>query len=127
METTDRMELPSLVLCALESAARVYHDRPVAFFMKGLTNISSQDDMNRIRQSFPTLSSFNNVYFFPLRMQDLFNNTPLHPWYMKIDHKILQPWQKKKYVPSSWSYQPLASSIDSTTSTAAFFANLSSL
>ncbi|MEE6500862.1 hypothetical protein FKM82_003958, partial [Ascaphus truei] len=92
METTDRMELPSLVLCALESAARVYHDRPVAFFMKGLTNISSQDDINRIRQSFPTLSSFNNIYFFPLRMQDLFNNTPLHPWYMKVDPKLEKYW-----------------------------------
>ncbi|XP_073481000.1 alpha-1,4-N-acetylglucosaminyltransferase-like isoform X2 [Aquarana catesbeiana] len=83
METTDRMDPPSLVLCAIESAARVYPDRPVAFFMKGLEDITTEEDEKRARQQFPTLSSYNNVYLFPLRMDKLFKNTPLKPWFDK--------------------------------------------
>ncbi|XP_073481001.1 alpha-1,4-N-acetylglucosaminyltransferase-like [Aquarana catesbeiana] len=87
METTDRMNAPSLVLCAIESAARVYPDRPVAFFMKGLEDIITEEDEKRARQQFPTLSSFSNVYLFPLRMDQLFNNTPLKPWFDKVNPK----------------------------------------
>ncbi|XP_075426409.1 alpha-1,4-N-acetylglucosaminyltransferase-like [Ascaphus truei] len=85
IETTNRMEPRPLALCAIESAARVYHDRPVVFFMKGLTNIYAEDDMNRTRKSFPTLSSFDNLYFFPLRMEEVFKDTPLLPWFMKVN------------------------------------------
>ncbi|CAI9623267.1 unnamed protein product [Staurois parvus] len=85
METTDRMDPPSLVLCAIESAARVYPDRPVAFFMKGLEDITTEEDEKRARQQFPTLSSYSNVYLFPLRMDQLFNNTPLKPWFDKVN------------------------------------------
>ncbi|MEE6500868.1 hypothetical protein FKM82_003963 [Ascaphus truei] len=92
LETTNRMEPPSHILCAIESAARVYHDRPVVFFMKGLTNISSEDDMNRTRKSFPTLSSFDNVYFFPLRMEEVFKDTPLLPWFMKVNPELEVHW-----------------------------------
>ncbi|XP_075425471.1 alpha-1,4-N-acetylglucosaminyltransferase-like [Ascaphus truei] len=92
LETTDRMEPSSLVLCAIESAARVYHDRPVVFFMKGLTNITSEEDMSRTRKSFQTLSSFDNVYFFPLRMEEVFKDTPLLSWYMKVNPKSESYW-----------------------------------
>ncbi|KAM5163733.1 alpha-1,4-N-acetylglucosaminyltransferase-like [Mantella aurantiaca] len=85
METTDRMDPPSLVLCAIESAARVYPDRPVVFFMKGLEDIITKEDEKRARQQFPTLSSLGNVYLFPLRMDQLFNNTPLKPWFDKVN------------------------------------------
>lgn len=88
METTDRMNPPSLVLCAIESAARVYPDRPVAFFMKGLEDITTEEDEKRARQQFPTLSSYNNVYLFPLRMCTLFNNTPLKPWFDKVNYRL---------------------------------------
>ncbi|KAM4771190.1 alpha-1,4-N-acetylglucosaminyltransferase [Rhinophrynus dorsalis] len=84
LETTARMKLPSLVLCSIESAARVYHDRPVAFFMKGLSDINTTDE-NRVRKRYPTLLPFDNVYLFPLIMEELFKDTPLLPWYMKID------------------------------------------
>ncbi|KAM9316341.1 alpha-1,4-N-acetylglucosaminyltransferase-like [Gastrophryne carolinensis] len=85
VETTDRMELPSLVLCAIESAARVYPDRPVVFFMKGLEDISSVEDEKKTKEHFPTLASFQNIYLFPLRLETLFNNTPLLPWFKKVD------------------------------------------
>ncbi|XP_040203354.1 alpha-1,4-N-acetylglucosaminyltransferase-like [Rana temporaria] len=85
VETTDRMCPPSLVLCAIESAARVYPDRPVVFFMKGLEDITTGEDERRARQQFPTLSSYSNVYLFPLRMDQLFDNTPLKPWFDKVN------------------------------------------
>ncbi|OCT78912.1 hypothetical protein XELAEV_18030000mg [Xenopus laevis] len=93
IETTDRMNPPSLVLCAIESAARVYKDRSVVFFMKGLSDINTMEDELKARNHFPTLSSFDNVYFFPLQMEKLFNDTPLMPWYKKhffgyFDHRI---------------------------------------
>ncbi|XP_040204129.1 alpha-1,4-N-acetylglucosaminyltransferase-like [Rana temporaria] len=93
METTDRMNPPSLVLCAIESAARVYPDRPVVFFMKGLENITSEEDEKRAKQQFPTLSSYSNVYLFPLRMDQLFNNTPLKPWFDKVNPKKEVYWK----------------------------------
>ncbi|XP_040286932.1 alpha-1,4-N-acetylglucosaminyltransferase-like [Bufo bufo] len=85
LETTDRMEPPSLVLCAIESAARVYHDRPILYFMKGLHDIETDEDMNRTRNLFPALSSFDNVHILPLRFEELFNNTPLQSWYEKVN------------------------------------------
>ncbi|XP_069584042.1 alpha-1,4-N-acetylglucosaminyltransferase-like [Ranitomeya imitator] len=81
LETTDRMQPPSLVLCAIESAARVYKDRPVAFFMKGLSSTNIEETVKR---HFPVLSSLRNVYFFPLRFEEVFADTPLHTWYQKI-------------------------------------------
>ncbi|XP_075034497.1 alpha-1,4-N-acetylglucosaminyltransferase-like [Mixophyes fleayi] len=92
METTDRMELPPLVLCAIESAARVYPDRPVVFFMKGLSDINTEEDENRALKHYPTLSSLDNIYFFPLRMEELFTGTPLLPWYKKVDPKKERYW-----------------------------------
>ncbi|XP_073485106.1 alpha-1,4-N-acetylglucosaminyltransferase-like [Aquarana catesbeiana] len=92
METTNRMNPPSLVLCAIESAARVYPDRPVAFFMKGLENITTEEDEKRAKQQFPTLSSYSNIYLFPLRMDELFNNTPLKSWFDKVNPKKEVYW-----------------------------------
>ncbi|KAG8445548.1 hypothetical protein GDO86_010353 [Hymenochirus boettgeri] len=85
IETTNRMEPPALVLCAVESAARVYPDRPVTFFMKGLPDINSKEDEIRAKQRFPILSFYDNVYIFPLRMEEIYNNTPLLPWYKKVN------------------------------------------
>ncbi|XP_068136510.1 alpha-1,4-N-acetylglucosaminyltransferase-like [Hyperolius riggenbachi] len=92
METTDRMEPPPLVLCVIESAARIYPDRPVVYFMKGLGNITTEEEEENTRRHFPTLSSFPNVYFFPLRMDELFNNTPLMTWFKKTDPKKERYW-----------------------------------
>ncbi|XP_073481605.1 alpha-1,4-N-acetylglucosaminyltransferase-like [Aquarana catesbeiana] len=92
VETTDRMEPPSLVLCAIESAARVYPDRPVVFFMKGLGDIMTEEDENITRERFPALSSFQNIYFFPLRLNKLFNNTPLMDWFEEVNPKKERYW-----------------------------------
>ncbi|XP_040204660.1 alpha-1,4-N-acetylglucosaminyltransferase-like [Rana temporaria] len=92
METTDRMEPPSLVLCAIESAARVYPDRPVVFFMKGLGDIMTEEDEHRIRKHFPTLLHFDNIYFLPLKMEELFMYTPLITWYKKVNPKKEKYW-----------------------------------
>uniref|UniRef100_A0A6I8STD0 Alpha-1,4-N-acetylglucosaminyltransferase n=1 Tax=Xenopus tropicalis TaxID=8364 RepID=A0A6I8STD0_XENTR len=92
IETTDRMDPPSLVLCAVESAARINPDRPVAFFMKGLPDINSAEGQNRARNSFPTLAPYNNIYFFPLRMELLLSDTPLLPWYQKVNPEKEVHW-----------------------------------
>ncbi|KAE8604880.1 hypothetical protein XENTR_v10014876 [Xenopus tropicalis] len=92
VETTDRMKPPSLVLCAIESAARVYKDRPVVFFMKGLSRINLVNDELEVQKSFPTLSYLDNIYFLPLRMEEVFRGTPLLPWYMKINPKKEKHW-----------------------------------
>ncbi|XP_075057658.1 alpha-1,4-N-acetylglucosaminyltransferase-like isoform X1 [Mixophyes fleayi] len=89
LETTDRMQPPSLVLCAIESAARVYKDRPVVFFMKGLNDTNSEATAKKY---FPALSSFTNVYFFPLKMEDILKDTPLLPWYTKVNPKAEIHW-----------------------------------
>ncbi|KAM4694402.1 alpha-1,4-N-acetylglucosaminyltransferase-like [Discoglossus pictus] len=92
METTDRLEPRPLVLCAIESAARVYPDRPVAFFMKGLANRTEEELDNITQNYFPTLSSFNNVHIFPLALKEVFKDTPLLPWYLKINTKLERHW-----------------------------------
>ncbi|XP_056419507.1 alpha-1,4-N-acetylglucosaminyltransferase-like [Hyla sarda] len=92
VETTKKMNLSSLVLCAIESAARVYPDRPVVFFLKGLNDITTEEEENRIRKYFPTLSSYKNIYFFPLRMEELFMYTPLVSWYKKVHPKWERFW-----------------------------------
>ncbi|OCT81150.1 hypothetical protein XELAEV_18027963mg [Xenopus laevis] len=85
IETTDRMQPPHLVLCAVESAARIYPDRPIAFFMKGLSDINSLEDEDKAKKRFPTLLSHDNIYLFPLRLEEVFNNTPLLPWYKTVN------------------------------------------
>ncbi|KAM4771191.1 alpha-1,4-N-acetylglucosaminyltransferase-like [Rhinophrynus dorsalis] len=91
LETTDKLKISSLVSCAIESAARLYRNRPVVFFMKGL-NKNLINNENRIRKIFPILSSFKNVHFFPLRMNEVFKDTPLLPWYTKVNPKRELHW-----------------------------------
>ncbi|KAG8580354.1 hypothetical protein GDO81_007264 [Engystomops pustulosus] len=89
VESTDRMKLPALVLCAVESAARVYKDRPVAFFLKGLSDTNTEE---LVKKHFPTLTPQSNIYFFPLKFEELFNNTPLHSWFSKINTQQQSFW-----------------------------------
>ncbi|KAM4043189.1 alpha-1,4-N-acetylglucosaminyltransferase-like [Anomaloglossus baeobatrachus] len=96
LETTDRMDEPSLVLCSIESAARVYPDRPVVFFMKGLGGLITEDDEKKARERYPTLSTYKNIYFFPLRLEELFAETPLLAWYETRDPKREIYWTHVK-------------------------------
>ncbi|XP_071999541.1 alpha-1,4-N-acetylglucosaminyltransferase-like isoform X2 [Engystomops pustulosus] len=89
LESTDRMKLPPLVLCAAESAARVYKDRPVAFFMKGLNETNNEEI---VKKHFPMLSSLRNIYFFPMNLKELFTGTPLDDWFSKINIQQQSYW-----------------------------------
>ncbi|XP_034638345.1 alpha-1,4-N-acetylglucosaminyltransferase [Trachemys scripta elegans] len=91
VETTDRLEPPPLVSCSVESAARIYHDRPVVFFMKGLNN-STWLDSNSTYAAFSLLSAMKNVFIFPLQMETLFQETPLLPWYHKVNAAQEKHW-----------------------------------
>ncbi|KAM5165094.1 alpha-1,4-N-acetylglucosaminyltransferase-like [Mantella aurantiaca] len=92
LETSERIQLPSLVLCAIESAARVYSNRSVVVFMKGLNHTNSEDQKKGDLGHYPTLSSLDNIHIFPLIMEDIFNNTPLFNWYKKINTTLEKYW-----------------------------------
>nr|XP_033813562.1 alpha-1,4-N-acetylglucosaminyltransferase-like [Geotrypetes seraphini] len=83
-ETTENLEPSSTVVCAIESAARTYPNRFVYFFMKGLTK-----DMTVTKNSFykaiPLLSSIENIHILPLNFEKIFKDTPLLPWYQKVN------------------------------------------
>ncbi|XP_063296783.1 alpha-1,4-N-acetylglucosaminyltransferase-like [Pelobates fuscus] len=97
LETGRRTQLPSLVLCAIESAARVYHDRPVVFFTNGLSENNSVSDEDPTQLRIPFLSSFPNIYVFPLKLEKVFKDTPLLPWYQKMNPK------KEPYLVNNYS------------------------
>ncbi|XP_063297724.1 alpha-1,4-N-acetylglucosaminyltransferase-like [Pelobates fuscus] len=91
LETGNRTP-SSLVLCAIESAARVYHDRPVVFFINGLSEINSADDKDSAQRRIQILSSFPNMYIFPLKLEEVFKDTPLLPWYERINSTLQLHW-----------------------------------
>lgn len=82
IETSERMEPTPLVSCAVESAAKIYPGQPVAFFMKGLYNATRPS--NSTYPGFSLLSAIDNVFFFPLDMERLFEDTPLLSWYTHV-------------------------------------------
>ncbi|OXB83449.1 UNVERIFIED_CONTAM: hypothetical protein H355_006296 [Colinus virginianus] len=91
LETTERLEPPPLVSCAVESAARIYQDRPIILFMKGLTNDTVLDS-NSSYTAFSLLSSMKNVFLFPLQMENVFQETPLLQWYNEVDPEEEKNW-----------------------------------
>ncbi|KAG6932151.1 hypothetical protein G0U57_000281, partial [Chelydra serpentina] len=91
VETTDRLEPPPLVSCSVESAARIYHDRPVVFFMKGLNN-NTWMESNSTYPAFSLLSAMKNVFIFTFQMETLFQGTPLLPWYHKVNATQEKHW-----------------------------------
>nr|XP_011719852.1 alpha-1,4-N-acetylglucosaminyltransferase isoform X2 [Macaca nemestrina] len=91
LETSERMEPTHLVSCAVESAAKIYPERPVVFFMKGLTD-STPMPSNSTYPAFSFLSAIDNVFLFPLDMKRLFEDTPLFSWYNQINTSIERNW-----------------------------------
>lgn len=91
IETSERVEPPPLVSCAVESAAKIYPARPVIFFMKGLSN-TTQLASNTSSPAFSLLSAIENVFFVPLNMKKLFEDTPLFSWYTKINSSAEKYW-----------------------------------
>ncbi|XP_069474143.1 alpha-1,4-N-acetylglucosaminyltransferase-like [Ambystoma mexicanum] len=91
IETTDRMFPPALVACSVESAARTYPNKTVYFLMKGLTNEISIN-INSNYTAVLLLASVKNVKILPLSFEELFKDTPLSPWYQKIDPSKQRFW-----------------------------------
>uniref|UniRef100_H3B0R8 Alpha 1,4-glycosyltransferase domain-containing protein n=2 Tax=Latimeria chalumnae TaxID=7897 RepID=H3B0R8_LATCH len=80
IETTEELEPPPLVVCAVESAARIYPERPVLLFMKGLP----APNRTAHSQAIDLLSKIRNVFVLPLNFKVIFNCTPLQSWYDKV-------------------------------------------
>ncbi|XP_069474142.1 alpha-1,4-N-acetylglucosaminyltransferase-like [Ambystoma mexicanum] len=91
IETTDRLTLPSLVACSIESAARTYPDRHVYFLMKGLDHNTCLPLNSEYRAIF-LLASMKNVNILPLRFEELFRDTPLEDWYLKANPLMQFYW-----------------------------------
>ncbi|KYO36066.1 zinc finger protein DZIP1L isoform B [Alligator mississippiensis] len=91
LETTDRLEPSPLVSCSVESAARIYHDRPIVFFMKGLKSNIRWDPKNT-STAFSLLSALKNVFIVPLQMETLLQKTPLLSWYHKVNETQEKNW-----------------------------------
>lgn len=89
IETSERVEPPPMVSCAVESAAKIYPEQPIIFFMKGLRD-SVQLTSNTSYPAFSLLSAINNVFFVPLDMERLFKDTPLFSWYTKVSIQIIK-------------------------------------
>lgn len=108
LETSERMEPSPLVSCAVESAAQVYPEQPVVFFMKGLSK-STQLPPNSTSPAFSLLSAMDNVFLFPLDMKRLFEDTPLFSWFTQVSvQRILECscWEcPQKMSPNYSSYR----------------------
>lgn len=97
LETSERMEPTHLVSCAVESAAKIYPERPVVFFMKGLTD-STPMPSNSTYPAFSFLSAIDNVFLFPLDMKRLFEDTPLFSWYNQVSVQGNLKYQRIVYM-----------------------------
>ncbi|XP_006883418.1 PREDICTED: alpha-1,4-N-acetylglucosaminyltransferase [Elephantulus edwardii] len=91
VETSGRMEPTPLATCAVESAARIYPERLVVFFMKTI-NGSTELPPNITHPAFSLLSAIDNVFLLPLDMKRLFEDTPLFLWYTQIDARAQKYW-----------------------------------
>ncbi|KAG8511444.1 Alpha-1,4-N-acetylglucosaminyltransferase [Galemys pyrenaicus] len=91
LETSDRTKPSPLASCAVESAAQVYPERPVVLLMKGLNN-STQLPSNLSDPAFSFFSEIGNVYFFPLDMKRLFEDTPLFSWFAHVNVSAQSNW-----------------------------------
>uniref|UniRef100_K7FH36 Alpha-1,4-N-acetylglucosaminyltransferase-like n=1 Tax=Pelodiscus sinensis TaxID=13735 RepID=K7FH36_PELSI len=91
VEATDRLLIPPLVSCSVESAARAYPDRPVLFFVKGMKNNTWRDSVST-SPAFTLLSAMENVFLLPFEMETVFQDTPLLPWYHKVNPAQERYW-----------------------------------
>ncbi|XP_040596116.1 alpha-1,4-N-acetylglucosaminyltransferase isoform X4 [Mesocricetus auratus] len=91
IETSERVEPSPLVTCAVESAANIYPEQPIIFFMKWLSN-ATRLTPNTSSPAFSLLSAMDNVFFVPLDMRKLFADTPLFSWYTKVNSSAEKHW-----------------------------------
>ncbi|XP_051873194.1 alpha-1,4-N-acetylglucosaminyltransferase-like [Pristis pectinata] len=91
VESTDNVEPTPLMVCSVESAARLNPDKPVYYFMKGFSGNLSQYPQPEYR-GIPLLSSMKNVVILPLNPTELFEDTPLKGWYQKVNPEKERYW-----------------------------------
>ncbi|XP_043940153.1 alpha-1,4-N-acetylglucosaminyltransferase-like isoform X1 [Protopterus annectens] len=88
VETTLTLKPQPLVICALESAARLYQDRPIYFFLRGLKNQTCLQNEAEC-PGLKLLTAFPNVQLLHLDPKVLLDGTPLATWYNE------KSWAKK--------------------------------
>ncbi|XP_051874543.1 alpha-1,4-N-acetylglucosaminyltransferase-like [Pristis pectinata] len=91
VESTDNVEPTPLMVCSVESAARLNPDKPVHYFMKGFSDNLSQYPQPEYR-GIPLLSSMKNVVILPLNPTEPFEDTPLKGWYQKVNPEKERYW-----------------------------------
>ncbi|XP_069069714.1 alpha-1,4-N-acetylglucosaminyltransferase-like [Pleurodeles waltl] len=91
VETTDTLEPTSLTLCAVESAARIYPDRPIFFYMGGLRKWNNPQEKH-ISHDLQVLTSLANVYIQPFDLEEILKDSPLLPWYLKVNPATEKFW-----------------------------------
>ncbi|XP_060691018.1 lactosylceramide 4-alpha-galactosyltransferase-like isoform X2 [Hemiscyllium ocellatum] len=84
VQTSSELNPSPLVICSVESAARLNPNKSVYFFMKALNGDISEYQEPEYK-GIRLLSSFKNVIILPLNPKELFSNTPLAGWYEKVD------------------------------------------
>ncbi|XP_043557632.1 alpha-1,4-N-acetylglucosaminyltransferase-like [Chiloscyllium plagiosum] len=84
VQTSGELNPSPLIMCSVESAARLNPNKPVYFFMKAFNgDISAYQEPEY--KGILLLSSFKNVFILPLNPKELFSSTPLAGWYEKVD------------------------------------------
>ncbi|XP_043935565.1 lactosylceramide 4-alpha-galactosyltransferase-like [Protopterus annectens] len=87
VQTTDS-GLPSLVVCAIESAAIIYKRRKVRFYMKG----TNDENPKRSDPGLELLKTISNVEILKLDPESVLENTPLEKWYKNTDPTKERYW-----------------------------------
>ncbi|XP_043940116.1 alpha-1,4-N-acetylglucosaminyltransferase-like [Protopterus annectens] len=80
VETTETLKPQTLTICAVESAARIYQDRYIYFFLRGLKNqtcLQSKTECPGLK----LLTDFPNVQLLHLDPKVILGGTPLAIWY----------------------------------------------
>ncbi|XP_048460177.1 alpha-1,4-N-acetylglucosaminyltransferase-like isoform X1 [Rhincodon typus] len=91
VQTSNELDPSPLVMCSIESAARLNEKKTVYFFMRAFNgNISAYQEPEY--KAIPLLSSFKNVVILPLNPKELFSDTPLAGWYEKVDPSKESYW-----------------------------------
>ncbi|XP_043940104.1 alpha-1,4-N-acetylglucosaminyltransferase-like [Protopterus annectens] len=80
VETTETLTPQPLVICSVESAARIYQDRPVHFLLKGFRNRSCLQSTTEC-PGLKLLTDFPNVQLLHLDPKVVLKDTPLAAWY----------------------------------------------
>ncbi|XP_077193968.1 lactosylceramide 4-alpha-galactosyltransferase [Paroedura picta] len=84
VETSEQLKLNFLLMCSVESAARVHPEARIIVFIKGFANYNFT---LRKQLGISFLTCFNNTEFKALDMKDLFMDTPLADWYAVAQHR----------------------------------------